>query len=217
MAVSDTGAMAYVAGRNTFDPRPIAWMNRAGELTSLRAAAADWYNPEFSPDGRRIAIDIRGGGQSDIWVYDWARDTLTRVTSETTHEEFPVWTPDGARIVFRSSRSSTDPSGHTLSWKRADGTGETMVLVQSKAPLTPGSWHPSKKLLAYVAARPGTGEDVMILPVDGDESSGWKVGQPTAFVANAANDRLPTFSPDGRCLSYTSVESGTDQMECGWR
>jgi eukaryotic-like serine/threonine-protein kinase len=210
--LSETGTMAYVAGRNTFDARPMAWMDRAGGLRPLRPASADWYNPEFSPDGQRIAVDIRGAGHSDIWVYDWARDTLTRVTSESTNEEFPVWTPDGTRITYRSFTSSTDPSGHTIYWKRADGTGEPQVLVRSKAPLTPGSWHPNKKLLAYVAAMPGTGEDVMILPVEGDEASGWKTGQPTAFVNSAARDRLPTFSPDGRWLSYTSNESGKDQV-----
>ena len=52
----------------------------------------------------------------------------------------------------------------------------------------------------------------MILPVEGDEVGGWKPGQPTAFVNSAARERAPTFSPDGRWLSYTSNESGRDQV-----
>ena len=190
----------------------MAWMNRTGALATLRAEPAAWYNAEFSPDGRRIAVDIRDGGQTDIWVHDWSRGTLTRITSETTNEEFPVWTPDGARLVYRSFKSSTDPSGNTISWKRADGTGDAQVLVHSAAALLPGSWHPEKNLLAYVATMPGTGEDVMILPVEGDEVGGWRTGTPTAFVSSPARERAPTFSPDGRWLSYTSNETGHDEV-----
>ena len=157
-------------------------------------------------------MDIRGEAHRDIWVYDWARDTLTRVTSEGSNEEYPVWTPDGGRIVYRSFRSSTDPSGYTLSWKRADGSGEAQVLVQSKAALLPGAWHPTKKVLAYVATMPRSGEDVMTLPVEGDEAGGWKPGQPTAVVNTVARERAPTFSPDGKWISYSSNEANQDQV-----
>jgi serine/threonine-protein kinase len=120
--------------------------------------------------------------------------------------------PDVANRRFRSSTSSTDPSGYTISWKRADGTGDAQVLVHSRSLLRPGSWHPTKKLLAYVAANPATGEDVMILPLEGDEARGWKAGQATAFVSSPARDRSPAFSPDGRWLAYSSNESGADQV-----
>jgi Tol biopolymer transport system component len=212
LTLSQTGTMAYVSGRNTFDARPIAWMDRSGTLATLRAEPAHWYNAEFSPDGRRIAVDIRDGGQTDIWVHDWSRGSLNRITSETTNEEFPVWTRDGARLVYRSFKSSTDPYGYTISWKRADGTGDAQVLVHSTAALLPGSWHPEKKLLAYVTNMPGTGDDVMILPVEGDEVGGWKPGKPVAFVNSAARERAPTFSPDGKWLSYTSNETGHDEV-----
>jgi serine/threonine-protein kinase len=212
LALSQTGTMAYIAGRNRYDARPIAWMDRTGTLTTLRAEPAEWYNAEFSPDGRRIALDIREGGQTDIWVHDWSRGSLNRITSGAMNEEFPVWTPDGARLVYRSFKSSTDSYGNTISWKRADGAGDAQVLVHSTAALLPGSWHPNKKLLAYVATMPGTGEDVMILPVEGDEVGGGKPGKPVAFVSSAARERAPTFSPDGRWLSYTSNESGHDEV-----
>ncbi len=207
-AVSEMGTLAYLPGRNTYDARTMVWVDRAGAIAALRAAATDWSNPEFSPDGRRIAIDIRGEGHRDIWVYDWTRETMTRVTSEGTNESHPVWTPDGVRIVYRSFRSATDPSSNTLSWKRADGSGDTQVLLQSQAALMPGSWHPTSKVLAYVATMPGTGDDVMMLPIEGDELTGWKPGQPTGFVNTAAREHDPAFSPNGQWLSYSSDESG---------
>ena len=41
LALSQTGTMAYIPGRNTFDARPIAWMDRTGALATLRAEPAD--------------------------------------------------------------------------------------------------------------------------------------------------------------------------------
>jgi WD40-like Beta Propeller Repeat len=120
--------------------------------------------------------------------------------------------PDGGRIVYRSFRSSTDPSGNTLSWKRVDGSGDAQVLIQSKSTLIPGSWHSAQKVLAYVATMTPGGEDVMILPVEGDEAGGWKPEQPTPFVNSAAREQEPTFSLDGKWISYSSNESGPDQV-----
>jgi serine/threonine-protein kinase len=212
VALSQTGTLAYARGRNLFDARPMAWMDRAGRLGALRGDGSDWKNPEFSPDGRRIAMDIRAGRQSDIWVHDWALGSMTRVTSEPTNEEFPVWTPDGTGLVYRSFTSAADPGGSTLYWKRADGTGAAQALARAGAALRPGSWHPTRNVLAYVATVPGRDEDVMMLPVDGDPVRGWRPGRPSAFVSTAARERQPKFSPDGRWLSYASNDSGPDQV-----
>jgi roadblock/LC7 domain-containing protein len=211
-ALSQTGKMVYIPGRNRFGARPIAWLDRAGTLATLRGEPADWYNAEFSPDGRRIAMDIRSAGQTDIWVHDWSGGQRIKVTSESVNEEFPVWTPDGARLAYRTFKSSIDPYGNTISVKRADGTGDAQVLVHSAAALKPGSWHPDGKLLAYVATMPGTADDVMILPIERDEVGGWKTGTPIAFANTVARERAATFSPDGRWLSYTSNESGHDEV-----
>jgi len=183
-------------------------MDRDGTLSALRDEPADWKNPEFSPDGGRIAMDITG----DIWVYDWARTTMTRVTSEPTHEDFPVWTPDGAGLVYRSLVSSADPSGSTLCWKRADGTGPSHILARGQMGLRPGSWHPRQNLLAYVVIVPGHDDDVFILPLEGDAATGWRPGPPRPFAASPARERAPRFSPDGRWLAYSSNESGIEQL-----
>ncbi len=71
------------------------------------------------------------------------------------------------------------------------------------------SWHSSGKFLAfYESTGPQTGSDVVILPMEGDETSGWKPGAPTIFVNDALQDGWPTFSPDGRWLAYHSRDTG---------
>ena len=51
----------------------------------------------------------------------------------------------------------------------------------------------------------------MILPMEGDEVSGWKPGKPYVFLKTPAAESAPYFSPDGRWLAYHSNESGRDE------
>jgi eukaryotic-like serine/threonine-protein kinase len=123
-----------------------------------------------------------------------------------------VWTPDGTRIIYQSFKSATDSSGYSIAWKRADGTGDAQVLVHSTFPLRPGAWHPTMNVLAYVASVPGNDDDVMILPVEGNEVQGWNPTRSTALLNSPASERAPAFSPDGRWLSFSSEDSGRAQV-----
>ena len=58
---------------------------------------------QLSPDGSRAAIHIQGANE-DIWLYDFERQTLTRFTFHQAADFQPLWTPDGERIAFASSR-----------------------------------------------------------------------------------------------------------------
>ena len=55
---------------------------------------------------------------------------------------------------------------------------------------------------------PKTSWDIVILPIEGDEASGWKPGKPTVFLNSPFVEVWPEFSPDGRWLAYMSNESG---------
>ena len=76
----------------------------------------------------------------------------------------------------------------------------------------PGSWHRSGKFLVFEELQPVTKSDLMILPMDGDETSGWQPGTPYAFADTPFAERQPTFSPDGRWLAYVSDEAGRDEV-----
>ena len=210
LAVSAEGTLAYVPGAASTDARPLDWLTRDSKTTPLRATKADWANPRFSPDGQKLALEIFDGKQREIWVYEWARDTLTQLTFDPGEDRIPVWTPDGRRIVFASDRRK---SGITnLYWVNADGTGDVTRLTDSPESHTPGSWHPSGKFLAFHANRAGTGNDLTILPMEGDAARGWTPGTPTVFLGTPANESWPVFSPDGRWIAHSSNETSLSDV-----
>ena len=116
---------AAAAGQNV----SIYWMDREGKFTPLRETPGDYFNPAFSPDGKRLALEINDGKRSDIWVYEWERDTLTRLTFAGEANSNPVWTPDGQRIVYSSQEKG---GAYNLWWIRADGAGDAQRLAESK-------------------------------------------------------------------------------------
>ncbi len=203
-AFSRDGTLVYQRGDGGLAV-PIQWMDWEGKLQPLRAAAV-YNNIRFSPDGQRLALDIVEGKNQDVWVYEWGRDTLSRLTFDLGLDLAPVWTPDGGRIAFSSARA--DQATRNLYWQRADGTGETERLTESKNLQVPTSWHPSGNFLAFQENNPQTRWDILILPLTGDEASGWKRGEPTIFLNDPFNEFNAAFSPDGRWLAYTSYESG---------
>ena len=205
LSLSEGGTLVYVPGTSAASGASIYWMDREGKTEPLRSARARYANPRFSPDGQRLAVQI-SDQQNDVWVYEWARDTMTRLTNDPAADTHPVWTPDNRRIAFASQRG--DKTTSNLFWQRADGTEEPQRLTESRNPQRPLSWHPSGKFLAFVETDAQTGENIMILPMEGDEASGWKPGTPTAFLETPDNEAEPAFSSDGRWVAYETQQSG---------
>jgi serine/threonine-protein kinase len=130
---------------------------------------------------------------------------MTRLTVDPGVDRNPIWTPDGQRVAYASSRTG---GALNLYWQRADGSEDATRLTTSPNFQYAGSWHPSGRFLAFQETRPETGTDLLVLPLDGDEASGWRPGAPTIFLSGPFTEQYPRFSPDGRWLAYESNESG---------
>jgi Tol biopolymer transport system component len=207
-SVSETGNLVYVADRGLRNVS-IYWMDHEGKFTPLHETPGYYSNPAFSPDGKRLALDINDGKRSDIWVYGWERGTLSRLTFGGDLNISPIWTPDGQRIVYSSQEKG---GAANLWWIRADGAGDAQRLAKSENNQFVGSWRPDGKVLVFRQNNPNTGWDVMTLPIEGDERTGWKPREPKPFLNGAFNEAVPAFSPDGRWLAYMSNESGSFEV-----
>ena len=103
-----------------------------------------------------------------------------------------------------------------LYWARADGTGVAEALTSGAGGHRAGSWHPNGRFLAFSENPTGRGQgqtwNIMILPINGSDTDGWKPGQPFPFANASFNEADPTFSPDGRWIAYASDESGQAEI-----
>ena len=206
-AVSNEGVLVYFHGLGTND-RPMAWLDRAGKTTPLRTAAANWTNIRFDPGGRRLAFDMINGRNWDVWTYDWERGTSSKITDDLAEETTPVWSPKGRGIAFASRRPG---SAFEVNWRRADGTGDVQRLTDGPSFLRPESWHPTGKFLLLTENRRWS-RDIVVLPMEGDESSGWKAGKRSVFIENPANEDSPEFSTDGHWVAYRANYTGRPEV-----
>jgi serine/threonine-protein kinase len=208
VVVSPDGTLVYLPNTSDLPTSPIHWLSRDGKTSVLRAAATRWWGLRFSPDGQQLAL-VELDKQRRIFSIDLARDVPKQVTVESVGEGSPVWAPDSKRLAF----GTDSVRGVSNLWlTNADGSGTPTRLTTSPNEQYPYSWDPTGKFLAYTESRPNNARDVMILPVEGDASRGWKAGTPIVFKATATNERTPAFSPDGRWIAYSSQESGTNEI-----
>jgi serine/threonine-protein kinase len=124
-AISRTGALVSVPGGaagGSEAQRSLVWVNRQGQEEHINAPPRAYTYPRLSPDGTRVALDIRDQ-ENDIWIWDLMRQTLARLTSDPGPDQFPVWTPDSRRVIFSSQRQA----GSGLYWQAADNTGTSSV------------------------------------------------------------------------------------------
>ncbi len=199
--VSREGTLVYVEAGTAADlQRSLVWVDRDGREEAIAAPGRAYTNPRISPDGARVALDVRDRG-SDIWTWDFAGGILTRLTFGPEQDIFPTWTPDGRRIAFRSGQ----PGSNRISWRAADGTGTVEPLVEAKdSDQIPLTFSPdADQLLVWEP----NNSDLLLLAVDGTGS-----GQPRPLLATAFAETNAALSPDGRWMAYQSDTSGEFQV-----
>jgi Tol biopolymer transport system component len=204
--VARNGTLVYLSGKSSAVTFPVAWMESTGKTHPL-LPSGDYFAPRFSPDGKRLALAVGPPGAGDIQVDDWQRDTMTHLTFTQTNL-FPVWTPDGKHIVFQSQ----SPGAKSMRWIRADGAGESQLLLESEGDLRPYSFSPDGKRLAFAEMSVDSGYDLWTLPLDMSDPEHPKPGKPELFLRTPFNELEPAFSPDGRWIAYTSSGSGSNEV-----
>ena len=202
-AVATDGTLVYVdvAGGLAANARALVWVDRTGKEAPVAAPPRAYQQVLLSPDGTRVALSSTDQ-EEDLWIWDLARATLTRLTLDPGRDWFPVWTPDGRRIVFSSNRGGGTPN---LWWQAADGTGAAERLTTSSNSQYPTGITPDGTAVVFNEGTPTMGRDLLQLALNGTRRA-------TPLLQTKFDERIGIVSPDGRWLAYESNSSGSFEI-----
>ena len=216
-AVSRAGTLAYIgAGLSEMTaPRALLWVDRKGHEEPTGAPLRAYGTPRLSPDGTRVAAEIYDQN-TDIWIWDFAQETLRRLTFDPAGDGMSVWTPDGRQIIFESGRAGNISSVYE---QAADGTGTVNRLSTSSTPQWSTSITPDGTWLAGFDLLPKAVPNIIFLPLTRTvvrPSSNPAFGVSQSPVEPLAGTRfegkMAAFSPNGRYIAYQSDESGRSEI-----
>ncbi len=196
--VSRDGSLLYVPASSEAAYRTkLLSIDRSGAQEPLFDEARNFKTPAFSPDGTRLAYTVQVESDWSLWVHDLRRGVSSRL-STIGDNQAAVWTPDGERIIFQSTRDGT----MSLYWKRADGSGPEEALTSDEFVKVPSSMSPDG-ILAYT--RLDRAFDIWTLkPGSGEE------GEP--FLATLESEANGIFSPDGKWIAYELTQAGETEI-----
>ena len=204
-SLAGNGSLVYTMGARAAGgaPRSLVWVNREGREEPLDTPLRPYRSPSVSPDGTRVAVDVADPEGSDIWLHDLERGTETRLTTDPARDYAPLWTLDGERVVFASSREGLV----ALFQKLADTPGpaeRVMTASDGSAIIQPTSWAAEGQTLLYWEAgrSPPT---VGVVSLEEDRGTG-------LLLNSAFAEAAPAVSPDGVWIAYQSNETGQAEV-----
>jgi Tol biopolymer transport system component len=191
LAISRTGTAVYRRGssRSTIETLDASGSRR------LIAQAARYSWPKLSPDGRRLAVQLQGGGLDETRVYDLDTGGVIRLPTGAIRGG-AMWSPDGRYLMFGSTGG--------LAAMAADGTGAAHTVLKLKDTLVPWSLSHDRSQVTFETLTTG-GIDLWRAPVSAD---GLHVGPPAPLLVTPEFEVYPAISPDGRWFAYSAEEAG---------
>jgi eukaryotic-like serine/threonine-protein kinase len=205
-SVSGTGTLAYAGALSTAGR--LTWFDRNGNPSESAGSLGDYTDFRLSPDDTRLAASAADPktGFIDIWITDLTRHNSAPFTFGPSNNASQVWAPDGARIMFRTTRAGGLTEFYA---KSAGGGGKEMPVLSQTVARASGvltanmllsDWSPDGRHLLF-SATTSSDYDLWLLPLAGDP-------KPVNFLSAPGDQWHGNFSPDSKLVAYSSNESG---------
>ncbi len=204
-SISANGILVYRTRSQDFQ---LTWFDRQGITIGRVWEPGPYTSLSVSPDGTRAVVSrndlFQGTAVWNLWLLDLTRGTSKRFTSALGTNDFPVWSPDGSRIAFASSREGGS-AALNLYQKLASGAQDEEVLLRNSETKVPTSWSRDGRFILYTVDDPKTKGDIWALSMEGDH-------QRTRLLGTEFSEHAAQFSPDSHWIAYTSDASGRDEV-----
>ena len=195
-ALSLSGTLLYVRGSVGSN---LVLAARGEADTPLLPDVREFGSPRFSPDGRKVAVQVGQSVAGQIWTYDLDSKTLQQRTTVLGFAR-PEWIPDGTAILVRSG---LDESGRRdVAVIRTNNGDSVERIFRAPRPMMEVVMTRDAKWLVY---RTVGQADIFAVRTGGDTV-------PIPIAASPALERTPRVSPDGRWIAFESDASGQSQI-----
>jgi serine/threonine-protein kinase len=201
--VSGNGTLAYIAGGRGRNAKRLVWIDRAAKVEPAPWPERVYENAAISPDGTRAVVQIKEG-TTTLWIADLERHTLTPFASSPGSSQAPLWTHDGARIIYRGTRKGF----RNLYWRPADGSGaEEQLTSKPDVVQTPTSVSADGRWLVFSEnALQGTGgTGIWAMRLDGDHT-------PHHVFSAPAGELDGQISVDGKWIAFEAPVSARQEI-----
>jgi len=197
-STSHDGTLAYMTGEVTMN-LVVEVRDRSGALISTLSSPAAYRQAMISPDGAfAVARAYEETGAADLWTFEISRNLRSRLTSGPEDDRFPIWHPDGQRVIYVSSVDGRD----VILMKTVGGTESAKIVYETDSRVIPTGVSPDGRFLLLTKILAGS--DMWVLNLESGEES--PIRQSEFGEGNAE------FSPDGQWIVYQSVESGRPEV-----
>jgi Tol biopolymer transport system component len=211
-SVSETGVLVYLhAPGQSAQPAAahLSFLNRKGNPLREVSTPSAVGSVRLFRDGQVAmdnSIDFAPSPNTDVWVID-ARGVPTKLTADNPNfDGYPVWSPDGSRVLFSSNREKAGLSGKL--YARASngiGTAELLLTNDSTSEVDiPEDWSTTGIIFQRLSARNLMASDLWFLSMPDKK--------PSAYLQNGFVNAQAQISPDGKYVAYATNESGSFQI-----
>jgi eukaryotic-like serine/threonine-protein kinase len=202
--VGSDGTLAFV--RSSDRPSEVVSIDRHGSIETIDELPGQatrvpgmFSTLGASSDRKRIAVNLKGSSDNDLFSYDSVGRITTRLTVGGTNPINPIWSSDGRRVFFGSFAGSRRWNIYAVP-SNEPSAGER-VLPPSEVSRWPCSVSPDGRWLVY-AEGVDAATDLWVTALNGTAAPHRLTNTPSFREVDAK------FSPDGRWLAYTSNASG---------
>ena len=135
---------------------------------------ANDIEPDWSPDGKRIAFSSNRDGDYDIWIMDADGSNIVKAADSDRNEFYPRWSPDGTQILCRQADSNPWDyvfDGDICLISLADGS--IVTLTNELSDDYDGAWSLDGRQIVFVSKDAGASHqtsDIFTLTIDDPKS-----------------------------------------------
>jgi TolB protein len=201
--------MAFASTRHSLHSDIYLQRIDGSAVIQLTSDGADDAQPDFSPDGKRIAFASNRSGQWEIYLMDADGKNVQQLSNGPAQKMHPSFSPDGNRLVYCSLSGKSD---QWELWVLTLDSGQKRMVGYGLFP----DWSPQKGVdrIAFQRARQRGSRWFSLWTVDLQDGEPHRLTE----VASASNAALvcPSWNKEGTKLAFTSIVApGEGQARSG--